>query len=83
MMKNTSPDEFTPDKDIFADSKLKPRRRNHKPKANLATWLFIAWLAFMTAWGCKHLYHYWMGIPEPTENSTISAPDESGVSSER
>ena len=43
----------------------KPRRREHAPKPNLATWLLIAWLAFMAAWACKHFYRQW------AENSEI------------
>ena len=35
------------------------RRRKHAPKPNFATWLILAWLAFMAAWGCKHLYRQW------------------------
>ena len=39
--------------------KRSSRRRKHGPKPNSATWLILAWLAFMLAWGCKHFYRQW------------------------
>ena len=47
----------------------KKRRREHSPKPNFATWLIIAWLAFMAAWGCKHFYRQWAA----SSNSTNAA----------
>ncbi len=48
----------------------KPRRREHTPKPNLATWLLIAWLAFMAAWAGKHFYRKWVESFEITINAT-------------
>ena len=51
----------------------KKRRREHAPKPNIATWLLIAWLAFMAAWGSKHLYRQWAESSNQAINATISA----------
>ena len=45
----------------------KKNRREHAPKPNFATWLVIAWIVYMAAWGCKHLYRQW------TEDSTYTS----------
>ena len=76
-MSNSPADEASPAKDIFLAPKPKARRRKHEPMPNMATWLFIAWLLFMAAWGCKHLYRIWFETPAPMENSTVSLPEKS------
>ena len=52
-----------PPVDPFEDARLlarrRPRRRKHGPKPNMATWIVLAWLAFMVAWGGKYLYRQW------------------------
>ena len=69
-MKEKLPEKLLADSDPFA--KREQRRRKHGPKPNIATWIVIAWLAFMAAWGGKHLYRLW------TENAPagneITAP---------
>ena len=54
-------------------AKRRPRRREHRPKPNLATWLVIAWLAFMAAWGCKHLYRQWSEAEPTHDNAAATA----------
>ena len=56
-MKDIPPEQPLADKD--KSSERAPRRRKHSPKPNIATWLIIAWLAFMATWGGKHLYRQW------------------------
>ena len=51
----------------------KKRRREHSPKPNFATWLVIAWLAFMAAWGCKHLYRQWSEAEPTHDNAAATA----------
>ena len=62
------------------------RRRKHSPKPNIATWLVLAWLAFMAAWGLKHAYVQWFGAgaepqgnPAPAE-MVVNATAPGGVS---
>ncbi len=56
-MQEKLPEKPLAENDPFAGRK--PRRRKHGPKPNIATWIVIAWFAFMAAWGCKHLYRLW------------------------
>lgn len=51
-------------------ARRKKRRREHAPKPNIATWLLIAWLAFMAAWGSKHLYRQWVESSNGAVNAT-------------
>jgi hypothetical protein len=69
MKEGLSSDPFT-DKGLFA--KRKRRRRKHKPRPNFATWLFIAWIAFMIAAGCKSLYVRWTKGTATHSDDTVS-----------
>lgn len=64
-MKEDRPKEFLLAEQLRASPKK--RRREHAPKANFATWLVIAWLAFMAAWGCKHFYRQWVESSNSTD----------------
>ena len=67
-MKNSFPKEPL----LAAQLRASPnkRRREHAPKPNFATWLIIAWLAFMAAWGCKHFYRQWVESSNGAVNAT-------------
>lgn len=73
-MKENPPEQPLADKDAFA--KRKPRRRKFGPNPNIATWIIIAWLAFMASWGCKHLYRLWaeseVAHDEPAASVTLT-----------
>ena len=70
-MKNIPPvDPFESERLL---AKRRPRRRKYGPKPNLATWLVIAWLAFMLAWGCKHLYRQWSEAELMHDNAAAMA----------
>ena len=64
-MKDASDSPKEPSQAKEPHATRKPRRREHAPKPNIATWLLVAWLAFMGAWACKHFYRQW------AENSEI------------
>ena len=63
-----SPKEPSQAKELRATRK--PRCREHAPKPNIATWLLVAWLAFMGAWACKHFYRQWAETSEIVINAT-------------
>ena len=76
-MKNSFPKEPL----LAAQLRASPnkRRREHAPKPNFATWLVIAWLAFMAAWGCKHFYRQWVESSNSTAAAGVIMPVEAAV----